>query len=119
LIQIKRIYDQSDVDDGYRVLIDRLWPRGVSKSEACLDEWLKDIAPSNDLRVWFNHDPDRWQGFIEKYREELLVQKNAQELERLREIARTNTLTLLFAARSENLNNAVVLKDVLANSHIE
>ena len=119
MIQIKRIYDQPDVSDGYRVLIDRLWPRGVSRSAACLDDWLKDIAPSNELRTWFNHDPDRWGGFIERYREELFAEDNVSELKRLREIASTRTLTLLFAARSDDLNNAVALQDVLTNHPTE
>ena len=119
LIQIKRIYDQPGSSDGYRVLVDRLWPRGVSKSAAQLDEWLKDIAPTNDLRIWFNHDPDRWACFVERYRGELLVPKHFEELARLKGIAGTSTLTLVFSARSESQNNAVVLRDVITGLDVQ
>ena len=119
MIQTKRIYDQPDAKDGYRVLVDRLWPRGISKSAAQLDEWLKDIAPSNDLRAWFDHAPERWDGFVKRYRAELLRAEHTDTLARLRAISGLNTVTLLFAARSEDHNNAAVLKDVLDGDGVD
>lgn len=97
--------------DGKRILIDRLWPRGVSKSTARIDVWLKDIAPSNQLRTWFNHDPDKWTEFAKRYRRELLEKANV--LQDLRAEAGKGVITLLFAAKDEEHNNAVVLRDLL------
>jgi uncharacterized protein YeaO (DUF488 family) len=111
MIKIKRIYDPSTADDGRRVLVDRLWPRGLSKDDAHLDEWLKEIAPSDELRKWFGHDPARWEEFRRRYREELKV--HGDLLGRLRGEAKKGTVTLLFAAKDEEHNNAVVLKEVL------
>jgi uncharacterized protein YeaO (DUF488 family) len=98
-------------DDGVRILVDRLWPRGLSKDRAAIDRWMKDIAPSSELRKWFNHDPERWTEFQQRYKHEL--REHAAELEQLRALARTSTVTLLFGARDEQHNDAVVLKDVL------
>jgi uncharacterized protein YeaO (DUF488 family) len=111
LIRIKRIYDPPSASDGKRVLIDRLWPRGMSRDEAKLDEWLKEIAPSDELRTWFGHDPARWAEFRTRYREEL--KHHVELLDRLRAEARKGTITLLFAAKDEEHNNAVVLKEIL------
>jgi uncharacterized protein YeaO (DUF488 family) len=116
VIRIKRIYAQPEPIDGYRVLLDRLWPRGIKKEDARLDEWLKVIAPSNDLRKWFNHDPARWETFVEQYRSELEAPASSGELERLRVFAEGGTLTLLYAARSEIENNAVVIRNLLVGS---
>lgn len=111
-IKIKRVYDDPSDDDGTRVLVDRLWPRGVSKEAAQLDRWLRDIAPSEELRQWFDHDPDRWTAFERGYRAEL--RRNADLVGELRELATEGTVTLLYAAADREHNNAVVLKRVLA-----
>lgn len=110
-IRIKRIYDEQAEDDGYRILVDRIWPRGVSKEKANLDEWNKDIAPSTELRKWFDHKEERFEEFTLKYRNEL-KEKEAQ-LNELRKIANSEPISLLYAAKSPILNNAIVLKDVL------
>jgi uncharacterized protein YeaO (DUF488 family) len=110
-IKLKRIYDDPSGDDGYRVLIDRLWPRGVSKEDAKLDAWEKELAPSSELRKWFDHKEKRFNEFSKRYREELKDKENG--LEQLREIAKKKRLTLLYAAKDHEMNQAVVLKDVL------
>ena len=110
-IRLKRAYEPPAKGDGHRVLVDRLWPRGVSKSDAAIDDWLKALAPSTDLRKWFGHDPDRWQEFRKRYRAELTG--HGDELDRLRDAARKGTVTLVYAARDETHNDAVVLREVL------
>ncbi|EMA54476.1 DUF488 domain-containing protein [Halococcus thailandensis] len=109
-IQTKRIYEEPDPEDGTRVLVDRLWPRGVSKEDAALDRWAKDAAPSDELRNWFDHDPERWDEFKERYRDEL---SDRDVVDELRELADGGTVTLLYAATDREHNNAVVLRDVL------
>lgn len=110
-INLKRIYDDKSSDDGYRVFIDRLWPRGVSKEDAHFDEWLKELAPSTDFRKWFDHDPKRFDKFKKQYKKELENHKDL--LDKLRNKAKSNKITLLFAAKNEEMNNAVVLKEIL------
>jgi uncharacterized protein YeaO (DUF488 family) len=110
-IAIKRIYDAPESADGYRVLVDRLWPRGVSKQRAALDAWLVNLAPSTALRASFHHDPIRWPEFARRYRAELRAQ--AALLRTLRQRARRQRVTLLYAARDAQLNNATVLREVL------
>lgn len=110
-IKIKRIYDQPVEEDGYRVLVDRLWPRGVSKKEVNLDEWNKEITPSTELRKWFDHKADRFDEFAKKYRDELL--DKAEALEELRKTAKNEPVTLLYAAKDPKINHASVLRDVL------
>jgi len=110
-IKLKRAYEPANAADGTRILVDRLWPRGVSKQEAALDEWMKEIAPSAELRKWFGHEPAKWVEFQRRYKAEL--RGHAAELERLRGIATHGTLTLVYAARDEAHNDAVVLQDVL------
>jgi uncharacterized protein YeaO (DUF488 family) len=110
-IHLKRAYDAPADSDGTRVLVDRLWPRGVKKADAKIHHWAKEIAPSDDLRKWFGHDPDRWDGFRDRFRDELKSQGAA--LEQLRELARKGRLTLIYAAHDEVHNNAVALRDVL------
>lgn len=110
-IRIKRVYDAPQRGDGLRVLVDRLWPRGLPKERAKVDLWLKDIAPSAELRSWFGHDPGRWGAFQQKYRHELAGK--AEQVQMLRKAAAKRAVTLLFAARTEDQNNAVVLKDVI------
>ncbi|MCM2466568.1 DUF488 domain-containing protein [Methanoculleus oceani] len=108
MIRTKRIYAEPSEDDGARVLVDRLWPRGVSKEEARLDRWEKDLAPGNELRRWFGHDPAKWEEFLRRYRAELEGKEEA--LDRLRQEANDATVTLLYAAKDEEQNNAVALK---------
>lgn len=110
-IAVKRAYDDPARADGQRILVDRVWPRGVRKSELGHDVWLKDLAPSRDLRKWFGHDPDRWAAFQERYFRELDGQSTA--VEDLLARARQGKVTLLFAAKDEDRNNAVALKRYL------
>lgn len=110
-IHLKRAYEPPSSTDGVRILVDRLWPRGVSKERAAIDQWLKDIAPSTELRRWFGHDPKRWSEFRRRYRVEL---SHHEELLRdLRAMARKGPLTLVYAARDEAHNEAIVLRDIL------
>ena len=111
MVKVKRIYDSPSKDDGKRILVDRLWPRGIKKEKAMLHEWLRDIAPSTELRKWFSHDPSRWQEFEKRYRKELL--QKPVLLERLKEEANKGTITLLFGARDSEHNNAVALKSAI------
>lgn len=111
-IRTKRVYEASGAEDGYRVLVDRVWPRGVSKAKAAVDEWRKELAPSRELRQWFGHDPRRWDGFRRRYFAEL-DDVDADTLDRLRRRARDQGLTLVFAARDTEHNNAVALRDFL------
>ena len=110
-IRLKRAYEPAEEADGYRVLIDRLWPRGVSREKARLDEWAKELAPSAELRKWFGHDPERFEEFRRRYREELA--QHADALEELAGRARNGRLTLVFGARDTEHNDAVVLADAL------
>ena len=110
-LQLKRAYEPAEPSDGMRILIDRLWPRGVSKDKARLDDWMKDIAPSAELREWFGHDPARWAEFQRRYKAEL--KQHGHELDRIRALAKKHTITLVYAAHDEQHNDAVVLRDVL------
>ncbi|MCB2020424.1 MAG: DUF488 domain-containing protein [Rhizobacter sp.] len=110
-VRLKRAYEPADAGDGTRVLIDRLWPRGVSKAAAAVDLWLKDVAPSTELRKWFGHDPARWAEFQDRYAQEL--GQHPQAFEQLRDMARAGRITLVYAARDEAHNDAVVLRQLL------
>jgi uncharacterized protein YeaO (DUF488 family) len=110
-IHLKRAYDKPARNDGQRILVDRLWPRGVSKNEAGIDLWLKDISPSSALRKWFNHDPEKWLEFKTRYFQELATQ--ADVLEMLAAKAQAGWVTLVFAAKNEEFNNAVAIKEYL------
>ncbi len=112
-VRIKRIYDPVEDSDGFRVLVDRVWPRGLSRQKAAIDLWAKDVAPSTDLRRWFNHDPARWEEFQRRYRAEL--NRRSAELRALLDQCGARPLTLLFAARDTHRNQAVVLRDVLVD----
>jgi len=112
MIKLKRIYDPSSREDGKRVLVDRLWPRGIKKENAHIDEWLKDIATSDALRKWFSHDPSRWKEFKKRYHDELKDKKEL--LEGLLADSRKGTVTLLFGSKDIEHNNAIVIKEVLA-----
>lgn len=116
MIKIKRVYDPPSKDDGKRILVDRLWPRGINKEKAKIDEWLKDIAPSDELRKWFSHEPSRWQEFRARYRKEL--KGKTALIERIRKEAKKGTVTLLFAAKDREHNNAIVLKEVIESGFI-
>lgn len=112
-VRLKRAYEPSDPDDGIRVLVDRVWPRGVSKEDLRIDRRESDIAPSNDLRKWFGHDPDKWSEFRRRYLDELADPSKQEILDDLAREARRGTVTLIFAARDTEHNQAVVLKEVL------
>jgi uncharacterized protein YeaO (DUF488 family) len=110
-IRLKRAYDSASPGDGARILIDRLWPRGVRKADAAIDVWAKDVAPSTALRRWFGHDPARWHEFRRRYSEEIHRRRN--RLDELRTLAQKGRITLVFAARDEAHNDAVVLREIL------
>lgn len=112
-IKVSRAYDPPLPDDGWRVLADRVWPRGRSRDELALDEWLRDVAPSDELRRWFGHDPGRWDEFRRRYRAELATPECAPLVEHLVERARGGTLTLVFGARDTEHNQAVALAEVI------
>jgi uncharacterized protein YeaO (DUF488 family) len=113
MIQIKRAYEPAGKRDGYRILVDRLWPRGIKKKDLALDEWLKDLAPSTELRQEFGHDPAHWKSFVSAYKRELRTSAAKEQIQRLAQQALKRPLTLLFGARDEKQNNAVVLKNVI------
>jgi uncharacterized protein YeaO (DUF488 family) len=110
-VRLKRAYDPPQRNDGRRILVDRLWPRGVSKRDVAIDEWLKDLAPTTELRTWFGHDPDRWDEFRRRYAEE--IHGHPELLAHLRKLAREGPVTLVYSARDELHNDAIVLRDVL------
>ena len=110
-IKLKRVYAQPEKDDGMRILVDRLWPRGLTKVKASVDLWLKDIAPSTELRKWFGHDPAKWKQFQTRYRKELREKKDALKL--LKQKSKEQTVTLVYGARDEEHNEALVLKKIL------
>ena len=113
-IKIKRVYEQPDKDDGVRILVDRLWPRGLTKEKAAVDLWLKEIAPSTELRKWFGHDPDKWKSFRGRYETE--IRHNDDLIKVLKEKAKGRNVTLVYGARDEKHNEALVLKQFLERS---
>ena len=110
-VRAKRIYEKPNADDGYRVLIDHIWPRGITRERAKLDEWAKELAPSSELRKWFDHRPERFAGFKSRYQSELAA--HADVIDELRRRAASGPLTILYAARDQEHNNAVVLVALL------
>ena len=116
-VRVKRIYDKPSKEDGARLLVDRLWPRGVSKERATLDAWLKEVAPSPELRVWFGHDPAKFNEFRQKYEAELSHNPAIGELNRL--LDNHKTVTLLYGAKDPIINHAVVLRDYIQKAHIQ
>jgi len=112
-VALKRAYDSPTKDDGYRVLVDRLWPRGLAKVKAKIDLWLKEVAPSTELRKWFGHDPEKWSEFKKRYRAEL---KNNPAWPELQSLAHKKNLTLVYAAKDQSHNEAIVLKELLERS---
>ena len=111
MIQVKRVYELPAREDGFRVLVDRLWPRGITKERARLDLWLKEIAPSPDLRTWFSHDLSKWDEFTRRYRAELAL--NGDLVEMLEQKSRETPVTLIFSARDPEHNSAVILRQVI------
>jgi len=109
MIKIKRIYEPPSKDDGFRILVDRLWPRGLSKDKAKVDLWLKEISPSYELRKWYGHEPEKWVEFKRKYLKEIEGKK--PEFDLLRQKTKGGTITFLFSSKEEKLNNAVALKE--------
>jgi uncharacterized protein YeaO (DUF488 family) len=115
MIRVRRVYDQASVQDGFRILVDRLWPRGMSKEKAKVDLWLREVAPSDDLRNWFSHDPQKWREFEKRYGSELMEKQEA--IRKIRQAEKDNgTVTLLYSARDKGHNQAVVLADFLRKS---
>jgi uncharacterized protein YeaO (DUF488 family) len=110
-ISVKRVYEEPGKDDGYRVLVDRLWPRGIKKEQADINCWLRNIAPSSELRKWFGHDPEKWPEFKKRYFQEL--KENPEMLNQLAEIVKSQHVTLVFGAKEKEHNNAVALKEYL------
>ncbi len=110
LIRVRRVYEEAEADDGYRVLVDRLWPRGVAKAVLAMDEWAKDAAPSPELRRWYGHDPERFPEFAHRYRGELEAPPAAEALDRLAARARGGPVTLLTAARDVDRSSAAVIR---------
>ncbi len=112
-LQLKRVYDEPAAGDGRRVLVDRIWPRGLSKAAAHVDEWLPDLGPSSALRQWFGHDPARWETFRERYRAELAAAGQRARLTHLRDLAGREPVTLLYGAKDREHNQAVVIAELL------
>jgi uncharacterized protein YeaO (DUF488 family) len=111
-IKIKRVYEKPGKEDGSRILVDRLWPRGLTKEKAALNLWLKDIAPTTELRKWFNHDPAKWNEFIKKYLKEL--KENEESVSILKDFLKKGPVTLIYAAKDEAHNEALVIKDFVS-----
>lgn len=111
ILKIKRIYDDPQKDDGIRIFVDRLWARGVSKEKARLDYWFKDIAPSTDLRKWFNHEPEKFKEFSQSYKEEL--KDKSETINTILNFLKQNNVTLIYAAKNPTINHAIVLKNYI------
>ena len=114
-LKIKRVYEKPANEDGKRILVDRLWPRGLTKDKAAVDIWLKEIAPSTELRKWFNHEPAKWKAFQKKYHQEL--KENEEQVALLKEQRSKGSVTLLYGAKDEEHNEALVLKEWLDHQH--
>lgn len=112
-IKLKRVYEKPDKKDGIRILVDRLWPRGLTKRKADIDLWLKDIAPSTELRKWFGHAPEKWKEFRKRYHQEL--KKNREQIELLKKQLKKGTVTLVYGAKDKDHNEALVLKELFSH----
>lgn len=119
LISIRRAYEDPSEDDGYRVLVDRLWPRGRSKGSLKLDQWARELAPSDELRKWFGHDPQHWEVFQQRYRSELAEEEKLKQMQLLLANAADRPVTLVYGAKDEQHNQAVVLREVLSTLHLK
>lgn len=111
-VQIKRVYEEPEKEDGYRILVDRVWPRGMTKEKASIDLWLKEIGPTTELRKWFGHDPDRWTEFEKRYKKEL--KNNKEVLAELKKQVKESKVTLIYSAKDEEHNQAVVIRKYLS-----
>jgi len=110
MLKTKRVYDKKESDDGTRILVDRLWPRGLSRDKAFIEEWMKDIAPSNELRKWYGHNTDKWKEFKQRYFKELESDPQNELVQRIRKLAQADDITLLYSAKDTDYNNAEALK---------
>lgn len=115
-VKLKRVYDEPMATDGIRVLVDRLWPRGVKKQVAAIDLWAKDIAPSTELRKWFGHDPARWKEFERRYSAE--IRQHVELLDKIRKLALRGIVTLIYAARDREHNEAIIIRDMLVGQEV-
>jgi uncharacterized protein YeaO (DUF488 family) len=118
MLRIKRVYEKRDSGDGKRILVDRLWPRGLTREEAAIYEWMKDLAPSDELRKWFGHEPEKWAEFRQKYTQELNAPDKVRLLDKLASMARGGNVTLVYAARDTEHNNAQVLEEILQSVEV-
>ena len=116
-VQVRRVYEEPEPEDGTRVLVDRIWPRGLTRAKAALDEWCKDVAPSDELRKWYGHDPGRFEEFGRRYRVELQGPRQAEALSHLRGLAKDRRLTLLTGTRTPQISEAAVLAALLRADH--
>jgi uncharacterized protein YeaO (DUF488 family) len=114
-VRVRRVYEEPEPEGGTRVLVDRIWPRGLTKDKARLDEWCKQVAPSTELRKWYSHDPERFEEFGRRYRKELKDAERAQALKHLRELAKGGPLTLLTATKQAEISEAAVLADLVGS----
>ncbi|HEX7994621.1 MAG TPA: DUF488 domain-containing protein [Streptosporangiaceae bacterium] len=112
-VRVRRVYEQPERDDGARVLVDRVWPRGLTKDKAALNEWCKDVAPSTELRKWYGHDPERFTEFARRYQAELADADQSEALDHLRDMAKHGPLTLVTATKAVDISQAAVLADLL------
>ncbi len=113
-VQVRRVYEEAEQQDGIRVLVDRIWPRGMTKAKAALDEWCKDVAPSTELRKWYSHDPAKFTEFTQRYRIELRQVERGKALQHLRDLASGQRLTLLTGTKQPDISEAAVLADILS-----
>jgi len=116
MLRVKRVYESKEAGDGTRILVDRLWPRGLRSEQAALDEWMKDVAPSDELRKWFAHDPAKWTEFKRKYTQGLAAPEKAALLKRIAKLAESGNVTLVYAAKDTEHNNARVLEELIARA---
>jgi uncharacterized protein YeaO (DUF488 family) len=116
MLKVKRVYEGKEAGDGKRILVDRLWPRGLRSEQAAVDEWMKDVAPSDELRKWFAHDPEKWAEFQRRYAQELAAPEKAALLKRIAKLAAGGNVTLVYAAKDTEHNNARVLEEFIAKS---
>ena len=113
MLKVKRVYEKNEASDGKRILVDRLWPRGLRTEDAAIDEWLKEISPSDELRRWFNHEPEKWQEFKRRYRKELSLPEKKEIVERIAKQATRSDITLVYGAKETEYNNARVLEELI------
>ena len=118
MLKTKRVYEKRDPGDGKRILVDRLWPRGLKREEAGIDEWMKELAPSEELRRWFGHDPEKWPEFRQRYTRELLAPDKVRLLDRVVRMAREGNVTIVYGARDTEHNNAKVLEEIMQSVEV-